>query len=323
MIESRCLGVRREDKNKWERRVPLVPGHIKELSKKGICFVVQPSPIRIFEDEEYRSAGARISEDLSDCDVILAVKEIPLDLIRRNTAYLFFSHTIKGQPQNMPLLKKMMEKKTTLIDYERIVDEKNRRLLFFGTQAGQAGMIETLHALGQRFRKTAGPNVFESIRQPYTNESLVEAREQIEEVGRLIHRKGLGEFPTPLVVGFSGYGRVSLGAQEIFNLLPHEEIEPRDLSDLAKIRKQTQHGLFKVVFEEKNLVEPVSDNPFDLQDYYDRPEGYRSVFEQYLPYLTVLVNCIYWAPRYPRFVTRKALQELWQKEKRPRLQVIG
>ncbi|MCG2815688.1 MAG: bifunctional lysine ketoglutarate reductase /saccharopine dehydrogenase family protein [Candidatus Aminicenantes bacterium] len=318
-----CVGVRREDKNKWERRAPLVPGHIKELKRDGVPFVVQPSPIRVFEDEEYRTAGAKISEDLSDCAVILAVKEIPLDLIRKNAVYLFFSHTIKGQPQNMPLLKKMMEMETTLIDYERIVDGKNSRLLFFGTQAGQAGMIETLHALGRRFRLTSGPNPFETIRQTCSYESLVEAREQIENVGRIIHRQGLGELPTPLVVGFSGYGRVSSGAQEIFDLLPHEEIEPNDLHDLAEKRRQTDHGLFKVVFKENHLVEPLSGRSFDLQDYYTRPEGYRSRFEHDLPFLTVLVNCIYWAPQYPRFVTKKALQALWRREKKPKLQVIG
>jgi len=321
--EKKYIGIRREDKNKWEKRVPLIPSHLSELSRDGVRFLVQPSTIRVFRDEEYQRAGAQVSEDMSDCDVILAVKEVPLHLIRKNTVYLFFSHTIKGQPQNMPLLKKMMEMGNTLIDYERIVDEKNRRLLFFGTQAGQAGMIETLYALGRRLRVTVGSHAFEKIRQAYDYESLVEAREHIGEIGRNIHRQGLGDIPTPLVVGFSGYGRVSQGAQEMFDLLPHEEIRPEELSGLAKNRKQTKHGLFKVVFKEEHLVESVSGRPFDLQDYYDHPEGYRSVFESYLPHLTVLVNCIYWTPSYPRLVTKTALEKLWNETKRPVLQVIG
>ena len=146
---KRVIGIRREDKNEWERRVPLIPADVDQLAKEHkIEFVVQPSPIRIFKNEEYHSAGATISEDLATCSAVFAVKEIPEELFQEGKTYIFFSHTIKGQEHNMPMLKKMMEKKCQLIDYEKVADDKGRRLIFFGNFAGYAGMIDTLWALG-------------------------------------------------------------------------------------------------------------------------------------------------------------------------------
>ncbi|RLD28867.1 MAG: hypothetical protein DRI70_02980, partial [Bacteroidetes bacterium] len=115
------IGIRREDKNEWEARVPLIPTDVKKLVNNGIEIFLQPSPIRIFSDQEYIDVGATISEDLSSCAAILAVKEIPINFIEEGKTYVFFSHTIKGQDYNMSLLQKMIDKRTQLIDYERIV----------------------------------------------------------------------------------------------------------------------------------------------------------------------------------------------------------
>jgi len=93
---------------------------------------LQPSEIRVFSEEEYVRAGARVQEDLSPCPVIFAVKEIPQDFFEPGKTYVFFSHTIKGQPYNMPMLKRMLELGCTLIDYEKVTDERGRRLIFFG-----------------------------------------------------------------------------------------------------------------------------------------------------------------------------------------------
>jgi len=148
------LGLRREDKNKWEQRTPIIPDHVKKLyDNYGIQSVVQPSSIRSFEDDEYESANASLSEDISNCQVIFAVKEIPKELFEQNKTYVFFSHVIKGQQYNMPMLKELMKKQCTLIDYEKIVDKDNRRLIFFGKYAGIAGMVDTLYTLGQRLKK--------------------------------------------------------------------------------------------------------------------------------------------------------------------------
>ena len=89
------LGIRREDKNEWEKRVPLIPDDIGELQRKyGIKTIVQPSPIRIFSDEEYKNTGAEINEDLSGANTIFAVKEIPEKLLGQGKTYIYFSHTI-------------------------------------------------------------------------------------------------------------------------------------------------------------------------------------------------------------------------------------
>ncbi|MFP4082336.1 MAG: bifunctional lysine ketoglutarate reductase /saccharopine dehydrogenase family protein [Candidatus Aminicenantes bacterium] len=319
------IGIRREDKNQWEKRAPLIPSHVKELVQSHPLEIwVQPSSIRIFPDSDYSQAGARVEENLSPCPVVLAVKEIPLDFFEEGKTYIFFSHTIKGQPHSMPMLKKMMDLKCTLIDYEKISDEKGQRLLFFGKQAGQAGMIDTLWSLGQRLDGQKKENPFSSIKQAFQYGSLVEAREEIEKTGWKISKKGLNPDLVPLVCGFAGYGHVSRGAQEIFDLLPYEEIPPENIIEFFKKKNYSAHRIYKSVFKEEHMVEPVSsEKEFELQDYYDHPEEYRSKFETYLPYLTVLVNCVYWTPDYPRFVTKKYLKQLWQTHSDPRLKVIG
>ncbi len=319
------IGIRREDKNPWERRVPLIPTHVREIIRNNPVEIwLQPSDLRIIPDKDYTQEGARVEEDLSSCSIILAVKEIPLHFFQKDKVYIFFSHTIKGQPQNMPMLKKMMELGCTLIDYEKIVDEKGQRLLFFGKQAGQAGMIDTLWALGQRLNHENTKNDFSSIQQAFKYKSLVEAKEEIEKVGWQIHDKGLDPSLVPFVCGFAGYGHVSMGAQDVFDLLPFEEIHPEDLSSFFEQGNHSSNRLYKVVFKEKHMVVPcTSDRPFDLQDYYDHPQAYRSVFDSYLPLLTVLVNCIFWTPEYPKFVTKENLKNLFLGNTEPRLRVIG
>lgn len=319
------IGIRREDKNPWERRAPLIPTHVREIIRNNpIDIRLQPSTIRVFPDGDYQQEGARIEEDLSPCSIILAVKEIPLHFFKKDKVYVFFSHTIKGQPYNMPMLKKMIELGCTLIDYERIVNEKGQRLLFFGEQAGQAGMIDTLWALGQRLSHEKKENPFATIKQAFHYESLVEAKEEIERVGWKIHEEGLHASLVPLVCGFLGYGHVSQGAQEIFDFLPFEEIHPENTASLFEEKNYTSSKLYKVVFKEEHLVEPLEPNrSFELQDYYDHPRKYRSVFDSYLPFLTILVNCIFWTPDYPRFVTKQSLRKIFLENDSARLRVIG
>jgi len=319
------IGLRREDKNPWERRAPLIPIHVRELIRRyDVPVFVQPSEIRVFSDREYIREGAELSESLSNCKVILAIKEVPISLIAPGKVYVFFSHTIKGQKDNRPMLKRLKESGCTLIDYERICDGEGRRLLFFGIQAGQAGMAETLAALGKRlvYHKIVSP--FAEIEQPYHYGSLVEIREVIRKAGWSIHEQGLDRRIVPFVCGFLGYGNTSQGAQEMFDLLPMEEIPAGDLTRFFKNGDFSAHRVYKVVFREKHLVKPTSPGTdFVLQDYYDNPQRYRSVFADMLPYLNILVNCIYWEDRFPRFVTSASVRDLFSREGIPRLQVIG
>jgi len=319
------IAIRHEDKGPWEKRTPLVPADVRDIVKNHpIEIWVQPSSVRIFPDEDYLQAGAKIEKDLSPCPLILAIKEIPLHFFEREKIYLFFSHTIKGQSHNMAMLKKMVDLRCTLIDYEKIENDKGQRLLFFGKQAGQAGMIDTLWVLGQRLAQEGKTTPFSSIKQAYLYKSLDEAEQEIDEVGKKIQQYGLDLSLVPLVCGFTGYGHVSQGAQEIFDILPGDEITPEEIHLLFEKKRYSDKKVYKVVFKEEHLVEPISaDQNFDLQDYYNNPQKYRSVFESYLPFLTVLVNCIYWAPEYPRFVTKKSLKNLYEMIHEPTFRVIG
>jgi saccharopine dehydrogenase (NAD+, L-lysine-forming) len=319
------IGIRREDKNPWERRAPLIPAHVRELiHQHSLEIWLQPSAIRIFSNEDYVREGAKIEENLSPCSIILAIKEIPLDLLERKKVYIFFSHMTKGQTHNMPALKRMIELECTLIDYEKIVDERGFRLVLFGKQAGLAGMIDTLWALGQRLNWEKIENPFSRIKQAFEYQSLINAKEEIEEVGWKIDQDGLSSTLVPFLCGFAGYGNVSQGAQEIFDLLPFEVVAPQQISTFYREKNYSAHKIYKVVFKEEHMVAPVSSGgTFDLQDYYESPQKYKPVFESYLPYLAVLVNCIYWEPKYPRFVTKKFLKELYRRNSLPRLRVIG
>lgn len=318
------LGIRREDKNKWEKRVPLVPDDIRFLNDKfGIKTLIQPSEIRTFADEQYKEAGANVVEDVQQADTIIAVKEIPIDFFRKGKTYIFFSHTIKGQAYNMPMLKKMMELKCNLIDYERVLDDANKRLIFFGKYAGIAGMIDTLHALGQKLKLKGFSTPFEKIDEAYKYISVAEAEKVIKEIGHQIKTKGLPDGLLPFVAGFAGYGNVSRGAQEVFDLLPLITIKADDFKKINNFPVEVKSkNLFKVVFEEKDIVKPKS-GKFNLQDYYDYPEKYEGRFEEYIPGLTVLVNCIYWDEKYPRLVTKKFLESDDYRNSEKKLIVIG
>jgi len=319
------IGIRHEDKGPWEKRTPIIPAHVREIIQNHpIEIWVQPSSVRIFPDEDYLQNGAHIEEDLAPCPVILAIKEIPPHFFEEGKVYLFFSHTAKGQSHNMEMLKRMVDLRCTLIDYEKIVNEKGQRLLFFGKQAGQAGMIDTLWALGQRLNYIGKESPFTAIKQAYLYRSLEEAEEEISKVRKQIQSNGLDLSLVPLVCGFTGYGHVSQGAQEIFDLLPFEEISPEEIHSLFEKEQYSAKKVYKVVFKEEHLVTPISSNQrFELQDYYQHPQKYRSVFKSYLPFLTVVVNCIYWAPEYPRFVTKQSLKQLYEMTHEPKLQVIG
>jgi len=318
---SFILGIRREDKNKWEARVPLIPEHVKKFKDEhGIETIIQPSTIRVHSDDEYVKVGAIVKEDVSSCPVVFAVKEIPIDFFEFGKTYVFFSHTIKGQKYNMAMLKKMMDLGCNLIDYERIVNERGIRLVFFGKFAGLAGMIDTLWSFGQRLKSQNVDTPFNEIKQTINYKDLYDAKKHLKEVGEKIKKYGIPKLLTPIVVGFAGYGHVSNGAQEILDILPVKEISPKEIKNIYD--NPSDRCIYKVVFKEKDMVEPISpDNTFELQDYYNNPKKYRSVFEKYVPDLTMLMNCIYWDFKYPRLITKEFIKKDYGENYK--LQVIG
>ncbi len=316
------IGIRKEEKP-FETRVPLVPEDIRTLIRDhGIDIIVEPSSQRAFTEEEFTDVGARVGIITGDAtDVILGVKEMPIDFFEPKKTYLFFSHTIKGQQANMPMLQQIIDVGATLIDYERIVDDSGRRLVFFGNWAGLAGMSDTLRVLGERLEyEGLTPNPFVGLRPTYKCKDLHDLKSEIRSLAKRITDQGIPPELDPLVFGFAGYGNVSRGAQEIFDILPHLTVSPDELPGL----RPAGNKLYKVVFEEKHMVEPKdSSATFDLQDYYKfGEEKYRGIFTNYVPYLTVLMNCIYWTEKYPRLITKDYLRKHWRSKDR-HLMVIG
>ena len=319
------IGIRREDINRWEKRVPLIPSHVRELvDGHSLDVRIQPSNIRVFNDADYRLSGIPVEESLSPCSIVFALKEIPIDLIEKDKVYLFFSHTAKGQSQNMPMLKRMMDLGCSVIDYEKMVDDQGRRVLYFGNYAGHAGMVDTLWALGRRLAAEGLANPFTFLQPTHHYRSLVEVKETIGKLAWKIIREGLPKELGPVVFGFFGYGHVSQGAQEIFDILPVEAVKPAEIPQLFEGRGEAPRTLYKAVFKEEDMVRPVDPaKPFDLQDYYANPQNYSPVIENVVPYLTAIVNGIYWAPKFPKFITKDFLKTLYGPGSRPRLRVVG
>jgi alanine dehydrogenase len=322
-IMSNFIGIRHEDKYELETRAPLTPKHVERLVKqKKLDIIVQTSDKRIFTDDEYIRAGAKVAKDLKKCSVIFGVKEIPIPVFEENKTYIFFAHVIKGQSYNMPMLKRMMELKCNLIEYERVVDEQGKRLIFFGHYAGLAGMINSLWALGLRMKDYGYISNLLKIKQAHHYHSLKEAKDDVSAIGQLIAERGIPHELMPFVIGFTGNGNVSKGAQEICGLLPVKEISPEKLLSLHIRKKLPDNLIYKVIFNEEDLYENIGGEPFDLHDYYSNPQNYLSKFAKYIPHLSVLINCIYWDKRYPRLVTKEYLKNAFSKS-RPNLTVIG
>ena len=317
------IGVRRETKSPWERRCPVTPALVRHLvASVDVDVFVQPSARRVFSDSEYTRAGATLTTSLDEANIVVGVKEIPVDLLKPDTTYLFFSHVIKGQPANMAMLGRLMDLGCTLIDYEKIVDEEGRRLVFFGRFAGLAGMIDSLWALGQRLADEGFRTPLSGLEQAHQYENLEAAKAAIRAAGERIASEGLPETLPPLVIGIAGYGNVARGAREILAELPTREIEPVDLPSLET--EPSGSCFYQTTFKEEHIVVPREPTDcFELQDYYKNPERYRSDFARHLPWLTVLMNCNYWDENYPRLVTIEDLENLRRGPHKSRLRVIG
>lgn len=303
-----------------EGRIPLTPVQIQKflIENPQLSIRVQPSEQRSFQDEEFSSAGIDIHSDLKDANLVIAVKEIDVKDIHRNQAYLYFSHTIKGQDYNMPMLQHILDVGATLLDYELISDKNNRRLVFFGRHAGLAGMVNTLWSYGQRLDVLGVHSPFSKIKQAQDYKDLEEIKHALKNLGSEIS-DWLEDKPA-IVIGMTGYGNVAGGAQEILDILPLVELSADELSsaDLSEY----QGKIIKVVFKEVDMFTPLnSSDSFELQDYFDHPEKYQSKFNAYLSKLNILVNCIYWDTPYPRLITLDEIKAHYLNS--PSLLVVG
>jgi alpha-aminoadipic semialdehyde synthase len=202
------IGIRREDKSKWERRTAITPQHVARLIEQHphLKFVVQPSDKRIFRDIEYTKAGATINDDLSECSVIFGVKEVPIDELMANRTYVYFSHTIKAQDYNMPMLDHILREKIRLVDYEKITDEEGRRLVAFGKFAGNAGALDFLFGIGKYFLNLGFSTPFLNCSYAFTYKNLEKAKEIIRDCGESLAEEGIPASAGPLIFAITSSG---------------------------------------------------------------------------------------------------------------------
>jgi saccharopine dehydrogenase (NAD+, L-lysine forming) len=316
----KTLLIRAEDKNRWERRTALVPADLKEIrAKTNTRAYIQVSEKRCFDPQAYMEAGAQICHNEGPGEVVLGIKEIPVEKIKGGKIYLFFSHTIKGQKHNMPMLQKIIDSGSTLIDYERITDNKGRRLVYFGRFAGDAGAIDILSLLGEYWSAKGIASPLNAVRRAHQYTSVAEAKRHLKKVGKEIAAKGFPAQLTPFSVGILGYGNVSQGAQQILDCLPTERVAPGEIEALVREGEADAKRLYLTVFKEEDLVARKDGGPFDLKEYMGQPELYESRFEPFLNCYRMLINAVYWEARYPRFVTWDGLRRLAEKVKTPML----
>jgi saccharopine dehydrogenase (NAD+, L-lysine-forming) len=312
------IAIRREDKSQ-ERRSPVPPEIVPKLREAGLEVVVQGAPQRVFDAASYRDAGAEVVDDLTNEQLICGIKEIPIDLLEAGKTYVFFTHTIKGQPENMPLLARLMELGCTAIDYERIVDADNRRLVFFGRYAGLAGAIDTLWALGQRLAGDGHDTALAKLSSSLGYDSLADAEQAISTAGAALRDdSSLPDDLWPLVIGVSGTGNTAQGARQILDRFGAEEVSVDRLPTL----RPGERAIYQCYFDVHHLVQR-HDGRFDLAEYFAHPYRYDSIFDRHLPQLSVLLNCIYWNNPFPRICTIRDLNQLYRGATPPKLQVIG
>ncbi|MDH3285316.1 MAG: hypothetical protein OEQ13_11290 [Acidobacteriota bacterium] len=317
------VGIRTETTSHWERRTPLTPDHVRSLTGQRIDVVCQPSSLRVHTDLEYQHAGATISQDLSDCPVVLGVKQIREEQIVPDTTYLFFSHTHKAQPQNMRMLRTLIDRGCTLIDYELITDGEGRRQIAFGRFAGFAGMIDALSCLGRRYEAEGFRTPLSSIEPAWRYGSLAAARDAVTAAGRKIAARGLHPSLPPLTCLIAGNGSSGLGAQEIFDLLPTRDLSHDDLLAAQATDALSPLFVYRLTLGTSGLYERREGGVFDREEYRDHPERYRGVLEPLLGRVDLFIHAIYWESPYPRLVTRAGLERAWSPGARPRLRLIA
>jgi hypothetical protein len=280
------IGIIREGKTPPDARAPMTPEQCAEAQVElPIRIVVQPSPIRCFKDEEFVQHGITLQEDLNDCDVLLGVKEVPMDQLIPEKTYLFFSHTIKKQAYNRPLLKAILEKKIRLIDYEALTNERGERLIAFGFYAGIVGAHNALWTWAQRTGDFFLPRLCEThdyatILAIYDHLTL-----------------------PPLRIVLTGGGRVSSGAVKNLRDMHIQQVTP-----LEFLSQEFSHAVFTQLHA-SDYVERLDGKPFEKADFYAHGEAYRSIFEPYYQTADIFINGIFYDQNSPVFFTAEAVKK--------------
>lgn len=253
------FGIIKERKNPPDRRVVFTPEELARLKTEhpDAVIKVESSDIRVFTDQQYADLGIEVSTDMTDCDVLFGVKEVPIDHLIPNKKYFFFSHTLKKQAHNRPLLQAILEKKIDLYDHETIVDAKFKRLIGFGRYAGIVGAYNGIRAFGIKFELFSIPKA----------ESLTSKDELIAKLRRQI-------LP-PIKIVLTGHGKVAMGAKEILDGMKIKEVTVENY--LTKIYAEPVYTQIDVV----DYYQRTDGQAATKEDFYTHPKEYTSNFERF------------------------------------------
>ena len=278
------IGIVKEGKVPVDRRVPLTPAHCSALMALYDCtVVVQPSPIRAILDQEYLDAGIPLQEDLSDCDVLMGVKEVPISQLISDKTYFFFSHTYKQQPYNAGLLKACVDKNIKLIDYELLTNGSSR-VVSFGRFAGLVGAYNGLRGWREKFGGSP-------LKPAHECHDLSEMWEQLN----------AQNWSSDLKIVLTGKGRVSSGAVETLRAAGIKECTPEEFVSGTSGPVWTQ-------LDAQNYYTSRDGEPFNKQQLYKDPSTFESKFMHYAPHASLFIAGHYYDARAPFLFSRKDMR---------------
>lgn len=272
------IGLIREGKTPADNRVALTPAQCKwlHLNFDDVRVIVQHSDKRCYGDKEYLQAGVEVKEDISECNVLLGIKEVPVEMLLPGKTYLFFSHTKKLQPHNQQLFKAILNKKITLIDYECLEHDDGTRIIGFGFFAGVVGAHNGIMAYGNR-----------------TNAFHLQRVGSVNSFQKLIHTYFGLKLPN-IKISVTGSGRVAHGVLEIMNLLGIHEVEPDEF-----LAKEFTYPAY-VHLKGADLYLNKHNGKYNREDFHAHPENYACTFGDFLSQTDILMNGVYWEKNIPR-----------------------
>lgn len=271
------IGLIREGKIPADNRVALTPAQCRWLHKNIDCKIyVQPSPHRCYTDSEFKQSGVLVQEDLSACNLLLGIKEVPVDMLLPEKKYMFFSHTKKKQPYNKKLMHAMVEKKITLIDYECLEHTDGQRIIGFGFFAGIVGAHNGIMTYGERTKKFKLGRVFKQ-----------------KDYRELIHTYFGLKLPT-IKIAVTGSGRVAHGILEVMNLMDVQEVEEDDY-----LNREFDYPVY-VHLKGASLYHHKKNENYTRADFHAHPQEYKSLFLPYTAHTDILMNGVYWDKGIPR-----------------------
>ncbi|NVJ51663.1 MAG: alanine dehydrogenase [Gammaproteobacteria bacterium] len=293
--------LRKEHKNQWERRSALTPSAVKTLLDKGYKVDVEQSDIRVFNDQSFVQEGANLVNTPSEHQLVIGIKEPPVESILPQQVHIAFSHTIKGQPYNMPLLQRFIDQKATLFDYETIVNERGARTIAFGRFAGIAGAIDTFWIAGEKLALINKSSDLQQLRQTKDYASIQAIKAEFEQLDLQ-----KGEPIRALVVGTGNVGR---GAEEVCRWLklPKIDIESILLGHIPE-------GSWYAVASSRHINARVDGGDFEYDNFVaNGASEYVSTFDQLLGKFNVLIQTPYWTEKYPKHLNKPRMVEHQQK----------